>query len=188
MDTYKYKWTSLQQAIFRLLCIKAGSLLNQREIARLLRISPTAIGKAIKKLEKENIIKKEKRGKIRVINIELNRDNKKILGFKRADNLKQLYEYGVIEYLEDIFPTATIIIFGSYSKGDDTITSDIDIAIIGSKERKLSLENFQNILEREIQINYYNSLHEIHKNLRENVINGIVVAGGISIWKVSKNT
>ncbi|MDP3919002.1 MAG: winged helix-turn-helix transcriptional regulator [Nanoarchaeota archaeon] len=56
MDTYQLKFTRLQNAIFQLLTIKAGKSLNQREISRILRVSPTAIAKRIKALEKEELI------------------------------------------------------------------------------------------------------------------------------------
>ncbi len=181
MDIYKLKWTALKQAIFRLFCVKAGKALNQREIAKLLKVSPTAVGKALKSLKKEEIVKKEKRGRMNLILIELNRDNKKVIGLKRAENLKMLYESGLVEFLEENLPTSTIILFGSYSQGYDTITSDIDIAIIGMKEKIVNLNNFQKVLEREIKLNFYNSISEIHKNLRENILNGIVIMGGISL-------
>src|SRR3989338_793162 len=181
MDVYKLKWTGLKQAIFRLMCIKAGSALNQREIALILKVSPTAIGNALKDLEKEKIIKKERRGKLNLFLVELERENKKIIGLKRAENLKMLYEIEMIEFLEKNFPASAIILFGSYSRGDDTIRSDIDIAVIGSKEKKINLENFQLILEREIRLNFYPSLSEIHKNLKENICNGIILCGGVEL-------
>lgn len=51
----------------------------------------------------------------------------------------------------------TVILFGSYSRGDDTINSDIDIAIIGAKERTIKLTKYEKILERKIVINSYDS-------------------------------
>ena len=50
MHIYKLKWTALQAEIFSLLCLKAGEKLSQREIAILLKVSPTAVANAIKKL------------------------------------------------------------------------------------------------------------------------------------------
>ena len=66
MDMYKLKFTKLQLEIFRLLCVKAGERLNQRQIARLLKVSPTAIAKAIPKLEKESLLIKEKLDKLKI--------------------------------------------------------------------------------------------------------------------------
>ena len=181
MDMYKVKFTVLQMEIFRLFCVKAGESLNQRQIASLLKVSPTAIANAIPKLEKESIILKEQPKNINLIWIKLNRDSKKVMKFKRVENLRLLYESGLTEFLEEELPGADIILFGSYSKGDDTNSSDIDIAIIGRKEKSIKLENFEKSLERKIIINFYHSLKEVHKELKENICNGIILSGGIQL-------
>jgi len=181
VNIYKLKLTNLQQDILRLLFMKAGMSINQRGIARILEVSPPAVMKAIPELGKEGLIKIEQDKESKRWSIELNRNNPKVMQLKRADNLKQIYEYGLFEYLEGEFPGGTIILFGSYSRGDDTINSDIDIAIIGRKEKKVALNKFIKILERVININFYDSFKGIHKNLRENLCNGIVLVGGIEL-------
>ena len=47
MDTYKLKFTRLQNEIFRLFCINAGKILNKREISLILKVSPTAVANSI---------------------------------------------------------------------------------------------------------------------------------------------
>ena len=79
------------------------------------------------------------------------------------------------------FPGSTIILFGSYSKGDDTTSSDIDIAIIGVKEKENDLAKFNKILERTITINFYSSFKSIHKNLLDNILTGILLSGGVEL-------
>ena len=181
MDTYKVKFTILQMEIFRLLCIKAGAKLNQRQIAKLLKVSPTAIANSISKLENEELILKEKQKNMNLNLIMLNRNNKKVMHLKRVENLRLLYESGLEEFMEEELPGATIILFGSYSRGDDTASSDIDIAVIGRKEKEIKLENFEKCLERKIILNFYHSLKDIHKELKENLCNGIVLSGGIEL-------
>lgn len=177
----KLKLTNLQQEILRLLFVKSGILLNQRQIALSLNVSQPAVMKALPKLEKEDfiLIKKDKETKRWAIG--LNRDNQKAMQLKRVDNLKQIYESGLADFLEQEFAGATIILFGSYSRGDDTINSDIDIAVIGRREKAADLEQFEKILEREIRVNFYPSFKEIHKNLKENLLNGIMLSGGIRL-------
>ena len=181
MDTYKLKFTTLQQEIFRLLCIKSGEKLNQREISKLLKVSPTAIAKSVPELEKEGIIKRERQKKMNLIYLSLNRDNLNAMQSKRVENLKLLYETGLNQFLEGELPGAAIILFGSYSRGDDTTSSDIDVAVIGRKGKTINLEDFEKKLERKININSYKSLNGIHKELRENICNGIVLSGGIEL-------
>lgn len=177
----KVKLTNLQQEILKILFVKVNIILNQRQIAKYLDVSQPAVMKALPALEKENyiLIKKDKESKR--WSIELNRSNHKVMQLKRVDNLKQIYESGLADFLEKEFAGAVIILFGSYSRGDDIFNSDIDIAVIGRKDKPIKFEKFEKILGREIRINFYDSFGKIHKNLKENIFNGIVLAGGIEL-------
>ncbi|MDO8516528.1 MAG: nucleotidyltransferase domain-containing protein [Nanoarchaeota archaeon] len=181
VNIYKIKLTNLQQEILRLLFVKAGESLNQRTIARALKVSPPAVMKALPNLEKESLIKLIQDKESKRWAVELNRENHKVMQLKRADNLKLIYESGLADFLEKEFAGATIILFGSYSRGEDTNKSDIDIAVIGRKDKLIKLELFEALLERKININFYNSFKDIHKNLKENLFNGIILFGGIEI-------
>lgn len=187
MDMYTIKWTRLQTEIFRFLCIKAGQSLNLRGIAKPLRRSPTAVSKSLQNLEKEGLVKIRKADNIRLLSIELNRDNEKAIELKRVENLKLIYESGLAKFLEENFPGTTIILFGSYSRGDDIWNlseehrSDIDIAVIGTKGKEIKLTEFDNKLERMIVINFYPSFKEIHKHLRDNILNGIILSGSVDL-------
>lgn len=180
MYTNKLKFTALQNQIFRLLCIKTGQKLNQREIARLLKVTPSGVAKSLLMLERENIITVEKNKIMNLNLISLNR-TQQILRFKQLENLKQIYELKLIDFLEETFPGTTIILFGSFARGEDITKSDIDIAIIGSETKNINLEFFEKRLERQININNYTSFKDINKELKENLFNGIVLTGGIEL-------
>lgn len=181
MDMYKLKWTRLQNEIFRILCIKTGISLNQREMARALKVSPTAISKSLNGLEKENLIKIKKDQNMNLNLIRLNWEISRVLELKKVENLKMIYESGLVDFLEEKFPGTSIILFGSYSRGEDTIKSDIDIAIIGRKEKEIDLEKFNKLLGRIIILHFYNNFKNIDKDLKENIFNGIVLTGGIEL-------
>lgn len=188
MDMYKLKWTRLQMEILRLLCIKSGQKLNLRGIAGYLKVSPTAVSKSLPGLEKENLIKIDKSNLMNLFLIELNRNNPKAIEFKRIENLKILYASSLPDFFFNEFPGCAVILFGSYSRGDDILgledlgnSSDIDIAIIGAKEKHLKLAKFEKLLERKIIINFYSSFKEIHKHLKENIFNGFLLSGGIEL-------
>lgn len=178
---YESKFTLLHQCILRLLSIKAGLLLNQRQISRLLGVSPTAVMKSLPVLEKEHLISIQQDKGTRRWSIGLNRNNYRVIQFKRTDNLKLIYETGLVDFLEKEFAGATIILFGSYSRGEDIINSDIDIAIIGRKDKKINLEKYEKELERQINLNFYDSFKNIHKHLKENLCNGIMLIGGFEL-------
>lgn len=179
MDIYKLKWTTLQLEIFALLCQKAGEKLSQREISKILKVSPTAVANSIKKLKHAEIIKIEKTKTINFVSF--NRENSKAIELKRVENLKNIYISGLSDYLEKELAGSTIILFGSYSLGMDTNTSDIDIAVIERKEKMLNLEEFEKLLNRKINVNFYDSWKKVHEHLRNNILSGILLHGGVEL-------
>ncbi len=179
MDTYKFNFTVLEQEIFSLLCLKAGEKLSQRDIAKLLKVSPTAVANSMKKLKDRNLIRIDK---TKIINfISFNGGDKKATEMKRVENLKNIYLSGLSDYLEQMLPGGTIILFGSYSRGEDVFTSDIDITVIERGDKILDLEKYEKLLNRKININFYNSWSEINKNLKNNILSGILLHGAISL-------
>ncbi len=178
MDIYKLKWTQLEQGIFSLLCLRSGEKLSQREIAKMLKVSPTAVANSLKKLEKDNLVKIEK---LKTINfVSFNRDNHTAVKLKRAENLKNIYLSGLFDYLERELAGSTVILFGSYSFGEDSQNSDIDIAVVERKSKTLNLEEYEKILNRKVNINFYGSFKKIQKHLRNNILNGIILHGSVN--------
>lgn len=144
-----------------------------RELARILKISPVPISKASDKLEREGLLTKEKKF---LYSIRANLDNERFKQLKRVENLKKIYTSGIFNILKDKFPLSAIVLFGSYSKGEDSEKSDIDIAIINAKETKIDLEKYEEMLKRKINIEFIN-LKSISKELRNSILNGIVLSG-----------
>jgi len=181
VNIYKLRLTSLQQEILRLFFVKTGMSLNQRQIAKFLDVSQPAVMKALPYLEKENLIKISQDKETRRWSIELRRDHSRAMQLKRVDNLKLIYETGLADHLEKEFAGATIILFGSYSRGEDTVNSDMDIAVIGRKEKQLDLAKYEKELEKQINIIFHDSFKKIHKHLKENLCNGIILVGGVEL-------
>ncbi len=178
---YKPKLTLLQQDILRLLFIRAGESLNARNIANILKVSQPAVSKALPALEKTNYIKVSKDKTSKRLSIDLDRDNPQAIWLKRADNMKQIYESGLVDFIYENFAEATVILFGSYAFGEDTVRSDIDLAIIGSKEKDVDLSRFEKLLERPIVMNYFKSFKSIDNHLLNNIVNGITLKGAVDI-------
>ncbi len=181
VNIHKQKLTVLQQNILRLLFVKAMLQLNQRQIANYLNVTSPAVTKALPYLEKEEFIKISKDKDSKRLSIELNRNNPNVIQLKRVDNLSLIYETKFADYLEKEFIGGTIILFGSYSRGEDNFNSDIDIAIIGRKEKNLDLVKFEKMFERKINVNFYSSFKEIHNDLKESILNGILLLGSVEL-------
>ena len=180
-NTYKLKFTVLQYEILKVLCVKAGEKLNQRQIALLLGVTSPAIAKALKPLTERELIITHRSPRMNLVEIELNRRSRQAIVFKRAENLKTITETGLDTALEDIYPGTTIILFGSYARGEDTTRSDIDIAVIGAEPKKTDLKEFEKLLERTITIQHYTTLRDIRAELRSNICNGITLIGAIEL-------
>lgn len=178
MDKYKLKFTRLQNEIIRFLAIKAGDSYSSRSIAKALSVSAMAISKSLSLLEEEKIIIINKDKDVNKLLITFNRERS--WDIKRQLNLNLIYESGLAKFLSDKYEGATIILFGSYSRGEDTVDSDVDIAIIGYKEQEIDTSKYDRFLEREIILQFYEDF-KIKKHLRDNILNGIVLEGGIDL-------
>jgi len=178
MDWNKLRFTKLDNDIIEFLFRNPTTSFMGKEIADKIKVSQTAVAKSINRLSKIGLVTREK--KI-LLSIKLNRDDRDIFDLKRVYNLKSMYSSGLMKRLSGDLPGSTIILFGSYSIGEDTEESDIDLAIIGYNGIKIDLINFENKLQRKIQIHFFNDLKKIDKNLKESIINGITLKGSITI-------
>jgi len=96
---------------------------------------------------------------------------------KRSYNLFSLYRSELVNELTEIYnkPEA-IVLFGSYSKGEDTEESDIDIAVITERQKDVNLAVFERRLYRKIKVLEIQR-PRIEKEFWNTLINGIVLYG-----------
>lgn len=145
-----------------------------RELARLSKISPPSVMDYLEEFEKEGLIKKYKRRNIPFY--QAIRENEKFVLYKKLSILYELNVSGLVGFLWDkLFPEA-IILYGSYAKGESIENSDIDIFIIG-KEKEIDLENFEKKLGKKIHLFFESNPKNIPKELKNNLINGIILKG-----------
>ena len=99
-------------------------------------------------------------------------------------NLAQLQSSGIIDYLKEQLGNPAIVVFGSYARGEDTDSSDIDIFIASASKKKVSFERFEKKLHRPIQIFRYAGITHIkNKELANNIINGITLHGFVEAFR-----
>lgn len=147
-----------------------------RELASLTNLNPNTIINIIRNLKKEKIILKEKRKYI--VEISANIENKNFITKKRVFNLSQLYDSGLVEFLANKYFPKAISVIGSYSKGEDIEKSDIDIIIVGGKEKSEDLTKFEKMLSRKIHL-ITTDYEKMSKEFYVNLINGVVLYGYI---------
>lgn len=156
--------------------------LRVRQIEKTLKIPlPSAIRYA-KELTEEKILKTEKISNIKLFTA--NTTSERFLLEKKLHNIKQIYNSGLINYLIEEYSNPAIILFGSYSKGEDIENSDIDMYVQTPSKKKPPLKKFEKILNRKIQIFSHKNIKGIsNPMLANNIINGIILNGFIEIFQ-----
>lgn len=146
-----------------------------RELSRVLKLSMPTIISVTDALAKEGLIIKTK-GKV-LTTVKANRENVEFIRYKRVNNLESLYNSGLLQHIIETYNyPKCIILFGSYSRGEDIEGSDIDIALVTNKKLELNAEKHEKILERHINIHEI-SLNKISAEFKANLWNGIVLEG-----------
>lgn len=146
-----------------------------KEISREIKLAHTSVRNHIRRLENEGlIIKKESKPFDGYV---ANRENEKFIHFKQSYNFLSVYELKSC-LVESLHPKA-IIVFGSYSRGEDIEESDIDLLIVSKVQKSIALDKFEKKLGRKINLAFVKNLNALNKNVRDNVLNGWVIYGGI---------
>jgi len=107
-----------------------------RELSKKLKISPSSVKKALDRLSKYNLIKENKFGNLRIIS-----------GNMEEILLKHIKLTKNIEFIQPlikkILPATSIILYGSFAKGENTKQSDIDICVITNRKKDYDFHDFK---------------------------------------------
>lgn len=154
-------------------------------ICSIVNISKTTANIVVERLLKEGFLKREIIGKLWRISCDQNHIYN--LSRKIPYHLNLVYESDIMEAVHELVPNVrTIILFGSYRKGDDIESSDMDIAaeIVGDNKYKIievgiipQLGYRQNV---PVNIHVF-SRTQINLNLFANIANGIIIEGFLEV-------
>jgi predicted nucleotidyltransferase len=149
-----------------------------RKLAKILKVSPNTIRNQIVSLADSGEI--ERRDYNNMIEYRANLDSKLFKLHKKLHNILSLYESGLVEALKENYGNCPIVLFGSYSRGEDLSKSDIDIAVLSKKKSKFNVEAYEDKLCRVIALHVF-SPNEVSKEFMNNIINGIILEGMLEI-------
>lgn len=156
--------------------------LRVRQIEREIKIPLPSVIRYTKELEKEGILKSDIIAKVKLYSAD--RTSKHFLLEKKLFNLKYLVSSGLIDYIITELSNPGIIVYGSFSKGEDTEESDIDLYLESPSKTEINIEIFEKKIQRKVQVFIYKNIHDIkNKNLANNIINGITLNGFIEVFK-----
>jgi predicted nucleotidyltransferase len=158
-----------------------------RQLSKSLKKSPTTISKYLKNLEKEGFLKSEE--KLNHLLFMANSEKENFKRIKKDYNFKKMEDSGLIDFLIKTFnyPKA-IILFGSYAQGENIINSDIDLFILSSIKKEVSLAKFEKELKYPINlivksVQEFENMKEKNPELLNNIINGTILYGYLEAFK-----
>lgn len=156
--------------------------LRVRQIEREIKVPFPSVIRYTKELEAEGILRTQITSGVKFYSAD--RSSKKFLLEKKLFNIKQLHDSELINYLIKECFNHPIIVFGSYSKGEDIEESDIDLYVETPSQKKPKLTRFEKTLRRSIQIFGFKSINQIkNKELANNIMNGIPINGFVEVFK-----
>ena len=109
------------------------------------------------------------------------RDNENFKIYKRLSILFELHESSLVDFLWDNLNPDAIILYGPCALGEDTEKSDIDL-FIQAPEKNLNLKKYEKFLGKEINIFYEFKFSKLSNELKNNILNGIVLKGYIKVF------
>ncbi len=160
------------------------------DLAKNAKVAKANISKIIKKLEEMQFIEIEKLANI--WRIKAIRTNQNFIKLKIIRNLSLIYESNLTEFLnKSLKHPKAIVLFGSFRKGEDITSSDIDIAIettenplgtfyLNEMVKEKESQKIENFLNRKVQLHLFNRKN-VNINVFNNIANGIVLSGFLEV-------
>lgn len=155
------------------------------EISKKSNLAHTSVKQHLLTLKNLSIIKEstEIKGTRKYPLYKANIDNKEYKFYKKIHNLNQIKE--LINYLKDKLMPNTVVLFGSYSRGEDIEKSDVDL-FVECKEETINLKKFEKELNRKIQLHFKKDFKKYPKELKNNIANGIILNGYLEVFDEKK--
>lgn len=163
--------------VLRIFFLEPTTIHFIREISKKIKLAPTSVKNYLDAFEKEGLILKKESKPFN--GYTANRENDNFLFYKKLYNLYSLNE--LKEFLSKKHSPNLVVVFGSYSLGEDIEDSDIDLLIISKEKKEINLKNFQKKLNREINLMQLSNLNKLEKPILDKVYNGFVLCGGFDL-------
>lgn len=160
---------------------------SMSDLAKEAGVAKANLGKILSELEKIGFIQVEKLSKI--WRIKANQSNWYYIRGKIVHNLNFIYESGLVEYIVKKYNNPkSVVLFGSFRKGEDMSKSDIDIAVELPEIKDYSAKHLAELGEYEESIGRKVQIHEFNRkvvdiNVFNNIANGIVLYGFLEVKK-----
>jgi predicted nucleotidyltransferase len=149
-----------------------------RGIARNLNLSHATVINYIDGLVNLEVIKKK--NETLYPTYYANIENPKFIWYKRNYIVYKIMNSGLVGYIYDKTLASSIILFGSCAKGVFTEKSDVDI-FVEANQHNFELREYEKKLGRAINLIYEPNINTLSKELRNNIINGVILYGFVNL-------
>ena len=155
-----------------------------KDICQMIGIAHTSVKKNLIVLVKEKLVieSHQKKGSRKFPLYKANMSNPLFIQHKKMYNLSSILESGIVLYIHNKLSPRCIVLFGSYQRGEDVEDSDIDVFLECRKEI-LDLRHFEKRLKRTIQIHFSSNFLSFPDELKNNIVNGSVLAGYLEAYR-----
>jgi predicted nucleotidyltransferase len=160
--------------------LPAGIGFQLREIGRKICLAPKSVRLYLEELGKENLIVKKEHRVHKYPVYYANTENDYFRFLKRLNTLRSIKECGLLDYLDERCMPDAIILFGSASRGEDILSSDVDL-YLQCKGRDLDLKGYERALNRKINIFFERNFDRLSEELKRNIINGDKLKGYLNL-------
>ena len=165
--------------VLNVLFTKPSQIYHLRGLSVLTGLSTTSVSRVVSHLQKEQVITVEKTRITTNIRVDLNSMNYKF--YKKLYNLYLLHKFEIVEKIVLSFRPKAVVLFGSYSKGEDMEGSDIDLLVLSSRRESIDLTRFERKLHRKINLVIVDSLDKSSSEFKNGVANGMVLYGYVKV-------
>jgi len=171
----------IKKQIQEYFCLNPTVKLRVRQIERIVKVPLPSVIRYTKELEQEGFLQRIVVGGVTFYSA--NRVLPQFLLEKKLFNLRQLLRSELIDFLKEELNNPVVIVFGSYVRGEDVEGSDIDLYVETVTKKKITVEKYEKVLGRKIQLFIYSKLNKVeNKELANNIINGIVLQGFVEVF------
>lgn len=125
-----------------------------RKVAKMAKVSTATAKTCLDFLFENKFLKKEKIGNLLLFKADY--EPQVFRRFKMAFNVLSLESSGLADFLKENISATSVVVYGSFARGEDDEKSDIDILVIAYEKKVLDLSGFEKKLKRKIKLLYYN--------------------------------
>jgi predicted nucleotidyltransferase len=156
VDIGLFGHSAVRKLILRRFFARPNSTGHVRELARELGCSPTIVSRELRRLEEAGVLTSEWIGRTRRYRVD---DRSPIASEIRSLVQKTIgVEARLAEALAGIAEIEEAFVYGSYARGEERASSDLDLLVIGSVDQKLLSERVSDAerdLARDINVTSY---------------------------------